>query len=213
MNSLLIWPVAVPLAAALAALLSPRRAALVGIAAGVATLAVVTFLTWRIAEEGPLIHALGGWEPGLGIALRADALAASLLVMSALVVLGAGIYASGYFRDAATQARFWPLWLLLQTALNALFLAAGVIQQRAGHDRIAELGGTARTLPVTTFALALAGIALIGLPPSGTFLAKWQLLSTAFATGQWLWVPVVGAGSLLAAGLCVSCPRTRLRPR
>ncbi len=84
-------------------------------------------------------------------------------------------------------------------AKSALFLAAGVIQQRAGHDRIAELGGTARTLPVTTFTLALAGVALIGLPPSGTFLAKWQLLSSAFAAGQWLWVPVVAAGSLLAA--------------
>ena len=33
----------------------------------------------------------------------------------------------------------------------------------------------------------------------GTFLAKWQLLSTAIASGQWLWVPVVGAGTLLAS--------------
>jgi formate hydrogenlyase subunit 3/multisubunit Na+/H+ antiporter MnhD subunit len=73
-----------------------------------------------------------------------------------------------------------------------------VIQQRAGHDRIAELGGTARALPVTTFVLALSGVALVGLPPSGTFLAKWQLLSTAIATGQWVWIPVVAVGSLLA---------------
>jgi formate hydrogenlyase subunit 3/multisubunit Na+/H+ antiporter MnhD subunit len=83
-------------------------------------------------------------------------------------------------------------------AKSALFLGAGVIQQHAGHDRIAKLGGTARALPVTTFVLALAGVALVGLPPSGTFLAKWQLLSTAIAVGQWLWLPVVGIGSLLA---------------
>ena len=100
------------------------------------------------------------------------------------------------------ETAFGALVLLALThgfAKSALFLAAGVIQQRAGHDRIAELGGTARTLPVTTFTLALAGVALIGLPPSGTVLAKWQLLSSAFAAGQWLWVPVVAAGSLLAA--------------
>ncbi len=84
-------------------------------------------------------------------------------------------------------------------AKSALFLAAGVIQQHAGHDRIAELGGTARTLPLTTFTLALAGVALIGLPPSGTFLAKWQLLSSAFNAGLWPWVLVIGVGSLLAA--------------
>ena len=44
------------------------------------------------------------------------------------------------------------------------------------------------------------GMLLIGLPPSGAFLAKWQLLSSAIALGQWLWVPVVAAGSLMAAG-------------
>jgi formate hydrogenlyase subunit 3/multisubunit Na+/H+ antiporter MnhD subunit len=83
-------------------------------------------------------------------------------------------------------------------AKSAFFLAAGVIMQRAGHDRIAELGGTARALPVTTFTIALAGVALIGLPPSGSFLAKWQLLTTVFVTGQWIWLPVIGIGTLLA---------------
>jgi NADH:ubiquinone oxidoreductase subunit 2 (subunit N) len=42
-------------------------------------------------------------------------------------------------------------------------------------------------------------VALIGLPPSGSFLAKWQLLSTAFDTGQWYWLPVIGIGTLLAS--------------
>jgi len=104
----------------------------------------------------------------------------------------------GATRDTA----FGALVLLAIThgfAKSALFLSAGVLQQRAGHDRIAELGGTARTLPVTTFTVALAGVALIGLPPSGTFLAKWELLSSAFAAGQWLWIAVVAIGSVLAA--------------
>jgi formate hydrogenlyase subunit 3/multisubunit Na+/H+ antiporter MnhD subunit len=104
---------------------------------------------------------------------------------------------SGHERNLA----FGALVLFALThgfAKSALFLGAGVIQQRAGHDRIAELGGTARALPVTTFVVALAGIALIGLPPSGSFLAKWQLLSSAISVGQWLWPPVIAVGSLLA---------------
>jgi len=103
---------------------------------------------------------------------------------------------------AAREAAFGALVLMAIThgfAKSALFLAAGMIQQRAGHDRIKDLGGTARALPVTTFTLALAGVALIGLPPSGAFLAKWQLLSSAIELGQWLWVPVVATGSLMAA--------------
>ena len=83
-------------------------------------------------------------------------------------------------------------------AKAALFLAAGVIQQRSGHDRIRDLGGTAQALPATTFTLALAGVALIGLPPSGAFLGKWQLISGALEAGLWPWVAVVMAGSLLA---------------
>jgi len=84
-------------------------------------------------------------------------------------------------------------------AKAGLFLAIGVIQQRSGHDNIRNLDGTAQRLPATTFAIALGGIALIGLPPSGAFLGKWQLLAGSFETGQWLWILVTVAGSLLAA--------------
>ncbi len=84
-------------------------------------------------------------------------------------------------------------------AKAGLFLSAGLLQKAAGHDRIADLGPATQGLPVVTFGLALAGVALIGLPPSGTFLAKWILLSQAIASGQWWWVPVVMVGTLLAA--------------
>lgn len=84
-------------------------------------------------------------------------------------------------------------------AKAALFLSAGLLQKSAGHDRIAELGEVTQALPAVALSLALAGIALIGLPPSGTFLGKWVLLSQAIDAGQWWWVPVIMAGTLLAA--------------
>jgi NADH:ubiquinone oxidoreductase subunit 5 (subunit L)/multisubunit Na+/H+ antiporter MnhA subunit len=84
-------------------------------------------------------------------------------------------------------------------AKAGLFLAIGIVQHHSGHDTIRELDGTAQRLPATTFAMALGGVALIGLPPSGAFLGKWQLLAGAVATGQWLWAAVTLIGSLLAA--------------
>jgi formate hydrogenlyase subunit 3/multisubunit Na+/H+ antiporter MnhD subunit len=84
-------------------------------------------------------------------------------------------------------------------AKAGLFLAAGSIQQSAGHDRVDQLGGTAQRLPATIFAIGLAGIALIGLPPSGSFIGKWLLMQGAIETGQWGWIVVVLAGTLLAA--------------
>lgn len=422
MTDWIVWVIAAPLAGALVAVLAPGRGGLVGVTASAATAGAAVALIWQVAAEGPIRYAVGGWSPGLGIGLHADGLAAVLVAMTALVASAASVYATAYFTRPAERDGFWPLWLLLWTALNALFLAAdlfniyvtlelmglaavslaalggrraaleaalrylmvgllgsmaylagvvliytaygtldlaavrvaigpepaawaalalmtaglllktalfplhfwlppahanapapvsaalsalvvkaafylvlrlwldlfapvttpaashllgvlgaaavlwgswqalraerlklmaaystvaqlgylflffpllaglpagpareaalggavlmalthgvakgalflsaGVVQQRAGHDRIRDLDGTAQGLPATTFAIALAGVALVGLPPSGAFLGKWQLISGAIATGQWFWVPVVLAGSLLAA--------------
>ena len=84
-------------------------------------------------------------------------------------------------------------------AKAGLFLAAGLVQQQAGHDRIDELGGTAQHLPATVFAIALAGSSLIGLPPSGSFIGKWLLMQGAIETGQWWIIPIAAIGTLLAA--------------
>jgi formate hydrogenlyase subunit 3/multisubunit Na+/H+ antiporter MnhD subunit len=56
-----------------------------------------------------------------------------------------------------------------------------------------------RSLPAVAFAIGLAGVALIGLPPSGTFIAKWILLSESWVSGQWWWAPVILIGTLLAS--------------
>ncbi|MFZ0256082.1 MAG: proton-conducting transporter membrane subunit [Gammaproteobacteria bacterium] len=418
----LIWVIALPLAAALASVIFSGLAGVIGVISAVATATAAAAVLWLVATEGPLRYAIGGWPPELAITLQADGLSALLLLMNTLVALAASVYASAYFSQSEQRRYYWALWLLLMTALNALFLAAdlfnlyvalellglsavaltalggkraalqaamgylmlgligslaflagvallyagygtldmavlagritpdltawtaaslmtaglliktalfplhswlppahanapapvsaalsalvvkapfylilrlwldlfvpiatpgvgyllgllgaaavlwgswnalhaerlkllaaystvaqigylflflplvlqssegmsqnaafgglvllalthgfaksalflaaGVIQHRAGHDRIRELDGTVQVLPASTFALALAGIALIGLPPSGAFLGKWQLIAGALSAGLWLWVAVVLAGSLLAA--------------
>ena len=99
-------------------------------------------------------------------------------------------------------------------AKTAIFMAAGNIMHSAGHDRLAELGGIARVMPVTFFALALAGLNAIGLPPSGGFIGKWLLLNQALDSGQWVFVLVIGFGGLLAAAYIVRVLNLALlRPR
>jgi formate hydrogenlyase subunit 3/multisubunit Na+/H+ antiporter MnhD subunit len=85
------------------------------------------------------------------------------------------------------------------SAKAAMFLAAGLIYATLGHDRMADLRGAGRALPMTVTAFALAGATLIGLPPSGGFLAKWLLVSSALATGQWWWALVMLIGGLLTS--------------
>lgn len=92
------------------------------------------------------------------------------------------------------------LFLLSHAFAKAgLFMAVGYVQQRLGHDRIEDLHGLANHLPVSTFAIALAGLALIGLPPSGSFIAKWMLMGSLISQAHWFYLGVVFVGTLLAA--------------
>lgn len=84
-------------------------------------------------------------------------------------------------------------------AKAAMFAAVGVLMLATGRDTLEGLAGVAGRVPVTLFAFGLAGVTLMGLPPSGGFLAKWLLIDAALHQGQWGWVAVVIGGGLLAA--------------
>ena len=88
-------------------------------------------------------------------------------------------------------------------AKAAMFMSAGLIAVALGHDRIADLGGLARTRTASLLAFALAGVSLVGLPPSGGFAAKWLLLSAAVTSGQWWWTFVIVLGGLLTGAYLV----------
>jgi formate hydrogenlyase subunit 3/multisubunit Na+/H+ antiporter MnhD subunit len=98
-------------------------------------------------------------------------------------------------------------WLQLVShafAKASMFMAAGLIAEALGHDRIAGLGGIGMALPTTVVAFGLGGLSLMGLPPSGGFQAKWLLLTAATAEGQWWWALIILTGGLLAAGYVFS---------
>ncbi len=85
-------------------------------------------------------------------------------------------------------------------AKAAMFLAAGLITVALGHDRVAGLVGIGRVLPMTVFAFSIGGLSLMGLPPSGGFMAKWLLLTTAIDRGQWWWALVIVSGGMFTGG-------------
>jgi formate hydrogenlyase subunit 3/multisubunit Na+/H+ antiporter MnhD subunit len=83
-------------------------------------------------------------------------------------------------------------------AKAAMFMAAGLIAEEIGHDRIDDLDGLGSLMPITVLTFGLAGISLMGVPPSGGFVAKWLLLSAAATAGQWWWIVVILLGGLIA---------------
>jgi multicomponent Na+:H+ antiporter subunit D len=117
------------------------------------------------------------------------------------------------------HAGAWGAWSggVLQAIAHALakaaaLMAAAVFVGDADGEDVADLGGTAARRPVATFAFGVAGMSLVGLPPSGGFVAKWYLLEASFQTGQWWWAPVIVVGSLLTAAYLMRVVKRTFAP-
>ena len=78
-----------------------------------------------------------------------------------------------------------------------LFLALGNVVYRMGDCTIAELRGLSKHMPLTTAALVVGGLGLIGIPLTSGFISKWYLIAAALEANAWHIVVVVLAGSLL----------------
>ena len=159
-----------PLAGGMVCFLLPRVAKEVGVGTAFAVALSVLGLGGRMQGQGVYRHAVGGWGAPLGIELYADGLSLLMLVATALVGLGVSVYSAGYF-EPRQSTRFWPLWLFLLAALNALFLSADVFN-----------------LYVTLELMGLAAVALAALAGGGDALsgAMRYLLATLLGSLAYL---------------------------
>lgn len=126
-----------------------------------------------------------------------------LVAYSTVAQLGYGLMALGLLMHWQHPQMNIALWLFVIAhglAKASLFLAAGEIQSTLGTRRISGLRGATQTAPVAMFAFAVAGGSLIGLPPSGGFLAKWILLEPLLTDpSNWPWAVGVFLGTLVSA--------------
>ncbi len=126
-----------------------------------------------------------------------------LFIIFPLLEAGGGQAASAVFYFAISHS----------CAKAAMFLAAGTIFLQMGHDRIRDLAGVRQILPITTFAFALGGLSLIGLPPSGGFIAKYMYLSQAVSQDSWWLVLLIVVGSCLTAAYIYRAVSRILSPK
>ena len=94
---------------------------------------------------------------------------------------------------------------------GTLFLCAGVVQHATGTRDLRRLGGLAAPLPNTTRVWLVASAAIIGVPLTNGFVAKWLLFTAALDAGQmlvvliaWL-VSVFSSFYILKATVSVFC--------
>ena len=113
-----------------------------------------------------------------------------------LVGVAAGVQASKSGLEAPVFAAIGPdsvlFYLGAYTAANlTAFFAIAAISERVGSDRISDYAGLVTRSPALAITLALALIALIGVPPTGIFIAKLYVFTAAVDSGL-AWLAIVG---------------------
>ena len=104
------------------------------------------------------------------------------------LAVGAGAYVAGVFH-LMTHAFFKAL----------LFLGAGsVIHALAGEQDMDKMGGLRKVMPVTFVTMAIAWLAISGIPPLAGFWSKDEILAVTFDQGGWF-VVLWGIGIITAA--------------
>jgi len=82
---------------------------------------------------------------------------------------------------------------------GTLFLVAGAVQHAAGTRDMRQLGGLAARMPNTARVWLVAAAAIIGVPLTNGFVAKWLLFDSALQGGQWAVLVVAWLVSILTA--------------
>ncbi len=127
----------------------------------------------------------------------------TLVAYSTVAQLGYALLALGMLLRWGVRELHVALWLFVFAhglAKASMFLAAGEMQSTLGSKKVSALRGATQTVPVAMFAFAVAGGSLIGLPPSGGFLAKWVLLQPLLLEpSHWPWALGVLLGTLASA--------------
>ena len=111
----------------------------------------------------------------------------------------------GYIVLAIGLAPFTPFGLTpaLMHILNhavikgCMFMAACAFIYKLDLWDIRKFEGLGRKMPYTCFALILAALAMIGMPPSAGFITKWYLILAALDAKKYLFVAVIFFSTLL----------------
>jgi NADH-quinone oxidoreductase subunit L len=107
------------------------------------------------------------------------------------------------FMFAALGVGAWPVaifHLVTHAAFKALlFLSAGSVIHGSGTQELAEMGGLARRMPLTTACWIAGVVSLAGIPPAAGFFSKDEVVASVLSAAPWAGVALLAASALTAA--------------
>jgi len=83
------------------------------------------------------------------------------------------------------------LYILMHGLAKAgLFLCAGIVEHNCKTKDIRQMGGLAKTMPVTAVCFFLCAFSVMGIPPFGGFFSKYMVINGTVSAGH-PWIAVV----------------------
>ncbi len=125
MNTLLVLPILIPLATAVACLLAWRSRTIqriIGVSGAVGLLTTALILLTTVWREGVIASQLGNWPAPFGITLAADLLSAIMTVLGSLMGFSVIIYSLGSIDRRREAYGYYPFFHLLLMGVNGVFL-------------------------------------------------------------------------------------------
>jgi multicomponent Na+:H+ antiporter subunit D len=128
-RALVVLPVLVPLATAIACLaLRPWRGAqrAASVTGALVHLAVAAALLARVDGSGIQVMQMGGWPAPFGISLVADLLAAILVLLTGITAVAVAVYSLGSIDAARERHGYHPLLHVLLMGVSMAFLTGDI---------------------------------------------------------------------------------------
>ncbi len=80
---------------------------------------------------------------------------------------------------------------------STLFLGAGALIHQTGYRKLSDLRGVGKAMPITSAAIAVGAISIVGIPPTAGFLCKWYIALGAIEAGHIFFAITLLFGALL----------------
>lgn len=67
---------------------------------------------------------------------------------------------------------------------DTLFMSAGAVIHKTGKTSVEEMTGIGKRMPATMWCFTIASLGLVGIPPTGGFISKWNIAEGAMGLGN-----------------------------
>lgn len=123
-------------------------------------------------------------------------------MLTYVIIAEVGYMVGGFFLGNRTGMSGAILHIINDAAMTlALFMGAGIFLWKTGGDSRNDLKGMCARMPFTMAAFVLAGLSVVGVPPTCGFFSKWYLISGGIQAGNYLFVAALIFSSLINAVL------------